>query len=77
MTDLRHQCQQILAQLPDAALAEALSYLADLERRWDPACPCNFVDALQDPIHKDIGESRPAYTGRQLAQRRAAKKVGE
>jgi len=71
--NLREQCQEILARLPEAALTEALSDLADLERFWDPSCPCNFVGALQDPIHKDIGESRPVYTARQLAERRTAK----
>ena len=73
MENLRQQCQEILARLPEAALTEALSDLTDLERFWDPSCPCNFVGALQDSIHKDIGESRPAFTGRQLAERRVAK----
>ena len=72
MENLRQQCQEILERLPEGALTEALSDLADLERFWDPSSPVNHVGALQDPIHKDIGESRPAYTAKQLAERRSS-----
>lgn len=34
------------------------------KRYYDPPNPADLVDALNDPIHKEIGIARPVYTAR-------------
>lgn len=43
-----------------------LKELTEEQRKhyYDPPNPADLVDALNDPVHKEIGISRPAYTSR-------------
>lgn len=36
----------------------------DARASYTPQNPADLVDALQDPIHRDVGRSRPARTVR-------------